>query len=84
MKQAKLVLNGQMDRIQDDLKLSMQTASATLQYERAAIYRDQIQSLKDLDFNQEIIENGDVIAIYKCDNLASVKVLSFVNWDLNN
>lgn len=71
-------LEGRTDPIMSRLKESMDEASEKLDYERAAVYRDQIQAIDRVVERQKIISNerkdSDVIAMARSKGEACVQV----------
>lgn len=61
-------LKGQDDKIIDELKLKMNTAAQNMEFERAAEYRDLIQSIGTLRTKQRVmakdLQNRDVFGYY--------------------
>ena len=61
-------LNGQDDKIIDELKLKMTTAAQNMEFERAAEYRDLIQAIGTLRTKQRVmakdLQNRDVFGYY--------------------
>ncbi|MBQ4875131.1 MAG: excinuclease ABC subunit UvrC [Rickettsiaceae bacterium H1] len=84
VKQAKSLLKGKKNNVWNELKRLMEEASKNLDYELASVYRDKMNSIRYLDLNQQNIENGDVIAIYRDGNLAHIQILSFSDSSLHN
>ncbi len=72
-------LDGKHDDLIKDLNLEMQMASAAMQYEKAAICRDKINSIRELSDRQKITntksnDNIDVIALASENELAFIEV----------
>ncbi len=69
-------LSGKQDELIGSLQVKMQQAAQSLQFERAAELRDQIQSLKNLTIKQKVSSavdiDQDVIAAYANDEMACV------------
>ena len=61
-------LKGQDDKIIDDLKKKMETAAQTMEFERAAEYRDLVQAIGTLRTKQRVmakdLQNRDVFGYY--------------------
>ena len=77
---ALLFLQGKNEQIIDDLVNNMNEAAATLNYELAAHYRDQIASIRHVQEKQYVAadgENVDVIAVTSLHGASVVQVLSF-------
>lgn len=73
-----MFLEGSSDKLHDELIAAMDTASANLDFEQAAAYRDQITALRQVQA-QQLIETGqssaDVIACAVDGGLVCVHVL---------
>jgi excinuclease ABC subunit C len=73
-----MFLEGSSDQLHDELRESMDRASANLEFEQAAAYRDQITALRQLQ-TQQLVETGrsdaDVIACAVEGGLVCVHVL---------
>ena len=73
-----LFLEGRTDPITNRLKESMAKASDNLDYEKAAVYRDQIQAIEKVVERQKIIsddrQDSDVIAMARSKGEACVQV----------
>lgn len=72
------VLDGKYQKIMDDLTQSMYQAAEALEFERAARYRDRIESLKVLDEKQKMISakenNRDIIGFYRDNQEICIQV----------
>ncbi len=72
------VLEGKLDDIITDLKNKMLESSDNLEFEKAARYRDKIESIKALGEKQKIIstgeENRDIIGVYKDEFESCVQI----------
>ncbi len=72
------VLEGKYEEIIAELKKKMLEASDNLEFERAARYRDKIESIKILGEKQKIIstrdENRDIIGVYKGEYEGCVQI----------
>ena len=72
-------LQGKSQQVIDELVEQMDQASASLAFEAAAIYRDQIEKLRQVS-QQQSISGGqgdvDVVALQYASNVASVQVIS--------
>ncbi|MDZ4735570.1 MAG: excinuclease ABC subunit UvrC [Rhodospirillaceae bacterium] len=83
VEQARQFLSGHSGQIQSTLATEMQTASATLDYERAARLRDRIRGLSQIQAHQDIniegIEEADVIAGYQAGGQTCIEVFFFRN-----
>ncbi|MCV6624735.1 MAG: excinuclease ABC subunit UvrC [Cellvibrionaceae bacterium] len=66
VRHTRMFLQGQSDEILDELADRMEAASQNLEFETAALYRDQISALRSLQ-SQRVVESGsadvDVIAL---------------------
>lgn len=71
-------LEGSDEKVLEDLENEMKEASEALEFERAALIRDRILSVRRLSERQKVItESGgdiDVIAVAAADSLASAEV----------
>ncbi len=71
-------LSGRSSKIQSDLAAKMATASATLEFERAAALRDRIRALTQVQSAQGInpagVAEADVVALYQEGGQACVQV----------
>jgi len=81
-------LKGNNESIINDLKLEMETASALLNFEKAAQFRDKIFNIQRLNRTQNMffpdLKNRDVIGIYKEENKAAIAVLKILSGKLLN
>lgn len=82
VKQAQNTLLGKNKKVVEELLLARDRCSETKEYERAAVYRDRLESLKQIqikavDFSFE--EDADFLNIARMGDLACVHVLSFRN-----
>ena len=72
-------LQGKSQQVIDDIVKQMDQAAATLEYEKAAEYRDQIENLRKIS-QQQYISGAkgdiDVIALQFASNIASIQVLT--------
>ncbi len=80
-------ISGKSRRIQKKLSKEMETASKELDYEKAAIARDRIKALTQIQSSQRInqtnLKEADVISIYKDSGKTCVQVFFFrskQNW----
>ncbi len=85
--EAKAFLSGRSDRIKSDIAGAMQEASAELDFERAAIYRDRLAALSHVQSHQGInpqgVEEADVFAIHQEGGQNCIEVFFFrtgQNW----
>lgn len=78
VRHTKMFLQGESDEILAELADRMEKASMDLQFEQAAIYRDQISALRSLQ-SQRVVESGnanvDVIAISIERNVCCIHLL---------
>src|SRR5690606_10118691 len=81
VRQAKDFLSGRSQDIQRDLAERMEAASAALEFEKAAIYRDRIRALAHIqahqDVNTEGLEDADVIAAHQAAGQTAIQVFFF-------
>ncbi|HHE38884.1 MAG TPA: excinuclease ABC subunit UvrC [Candidatus Cloacimonetes bacterium] len=81
-------LKGKNESIINDLKSEMETASARLDFEKAAQIRDKIFNIQKLSRTQNMffpdLKNRDVIGIYKEENKAAIAVLKILSGKLLN
>ncbi|HEX7005641.1 MAG TPA: excinuclease ABC subunit UvrC [Alphaproteobacteria bacterium] len=81
VRQAKDFLSGRSQDIQRDLAERMEAASAALEFEKAAIYRDRIRALAHIqahqDVNTEGLEDADVIAAHQAGGQTAIQVFFF-------
>jgi excinuclease ABC subunit C len=81
VRQATDFLSGRSQHIQRDLAEQMEAASAALHFEKAAIYRDRIRALSQVqahqDVNTEGLEDADVIAAHHAGGQTSIQVFFF-------
>ncbi|URX62631.1 excinuclease ABC subunit UvrC [Luteibacter anthropi] len=82
VRHAEMFLEGRSSAVIDELALSMEQASATLNFERAASLRDQVAALRRIQaqhFVQGASADMDVIACCMDGGMACVSVLFFRN-----
>lgn len=73
-------LDGKSRDVQERLVVSMQEASADMDYEKAASLRDRIRALTSIQSRQDInidVADADVIALYQKDGRSCVQVFFF-------
>jgi excinuclease ABC subunit C len=74
-------LRGKSRAVQDRLAEKMQAASAALEFEVAAVYRDRIQALTRIQGRQDInlasLGDADVVALARHDDAACIQVFFF-------
>lgn len=87
VEEAKAFLSGSSRKVKADLAAAMEAASAELDFERAALYRDRLSALSYVQAHQGInptgVEEADVFAIHQDGGLASIQVFFFrtgQNW----
>ena len=80
IQQVLLFLEGRTDAITRDLRRKMLQAAESLEFERAALLRDQIQAIERVSETQKVVsprnEDQDVIALAQGRNEAWVEVFS--------
>ncbi len=78
IKQVVLFLEGKQEKIIKTMRREMEEASETLEFERAAVFRDRIRSLESVLEQQKVFSTAktdqDVIAFAKNDGEACVQV----------
>lgn len=74
-------LSGHPEEVLEELNRRMRAASLSLNYERAAVYRDRIQAVNDIMQRQKAVFAGDddrdIIAYTPCMDDALVQVMRF-------
>ncbi len=85
--EAEEFLRGRSHRIQAKLSAGMQKASDALDYERAAVYRDRIKALTQIqarqDINVDTVNEADVIAAHQEAGQTCIQIFFFragQNW----
>ena len=85
--EAKAFLSGKSQKVKDHLAAAMQAASADLDFEHAAVYRDRLAALSHVQSHQGInpqtVEEADVFAIYQDGGMTCIQVFFFrtgQNW----
>jgi len=85
--EAKAFLSGKSQRVKDHLAAAMQAASADLDFEHAAVYRDRLAALSHVQSHQGInpqtVEEADVFAIHQEGGMTCIQVFFFrtgQNW----
>jgi excinuclease ABC subunit C len=80
-------LSGRSKKVKDQLADEMEKASAILDFERAAIYRDRLAALSAIQSHQGVnprgVEEADVFAVYQQGGFSCVEVFFFrtgQNW----
>ncbi len=87
VREANEFLSGRSKRVKDELAAEMEKASATLDFERAAIYRDRLAALSAIQSHQGVnprgVEEADVFAVHQQGGFSCVEVFFFrtgQNW----
>ena len=87
MKEANEFLSGRSQSVQKEMARDMDKASAALDYERAAIYRDRLSALSAIQSHQGInprsTDEADVFAVHQAGGYSCVEVFFFrtgQNW----
>ena len=79
--QARSFLSGDSISVQKTLSVRMEAASESLDYEQAAIYRDRIHALTQIQSKQDInvkgVSDADVIALYSEKGFSCIQVFFF-------
>ncbi|MEM7525438.1 MAG: excinuclease ABC subunit UvrC [Pseudomonadota bacterium] len=84
---AERFLEGRSTKVQEELAERMSAASATMDFEQAAVYRDRIQALTRVQqaqgVNPETVAEADVVAVHSEGGHACVQIFFFrshQNW----
>jgi excinuclease ABC subunit C len=87
VKEANEFLSGRSQSVQKEMAREMDKASAALDYERAAIYRDRLSALSAIQSHQGInprsTDEADVFAVHQAGGYSCVEVFFFrtgQNW----
>jgi excinuclease ABC subunit C len=87
VREANTFLSGRSQAVKDELAAEMEKASAALDFERAAIYRDRLAALSAVQSHQGInprgVEEADVFAVHQDGGFSCVEVFFFrtgQNW----
>ncbi len=87
VREANEFLSGRSRLVQKQMAMEMDTASATLDFERAAVYRDRLAALSAITSHQGInprtLEEADVFAVHQAGGYTCVEVFFFrtgQNW----
>ncbi len=87
VREANAFLSGKSRAVKDELAAEMEKASAALDFERAAIYRDRLAALSAVQSHQGInprgVEEADVFAVHQAGGFNCVEVFFFragQNW----
>jgi excinuclease ABC subunit C len=85
--EAQAFLSGSSRQVKADLAQAMEEASAALDFERAALYRDRLTALSHIQAHQGInprgVEEADVFAVHQEGGLSCIQVFFFrtgQNW----
>ncbi|MBR7652466.1 excinuclease ABC subunit UvrC [Brucella oryzae] len=85
--EAKAFLSGKSQSVKDHLATAMQAASADLDFEHAAVYRDRLAALSHVQSHQGInpqtVEEADIFAIHQEGGMTCIQVFFFrtgQNW----
>jgi excinuclease ABC subunit C len=87
VREANAFLSGRSKTVKDELAQEMEKASAALDFERAAVYRDRLAALSAIQSHQGInprsVEEADVFAVHQQGGFSCVEVFFFrtgQNW----
>jgi excinuclease ABC subunit C len=87
VREANAFLSGRSKTVKDELAKEMEKASAALDFERAAIYRDRLAALSAIQSHQGVnprgVEEADVFAVHQQGGFSCVEVFFFrtgQNW----
>jgi excinuclease ABC subunit C len=87
VREANAFLSGKSRAVKEQMAAEMEKASAALDFERAAIYRDRLAALSAIQAHQGInprnVEEADVFALHQAGGFFSVQVFFFrtgQNW----
>src|SRR5215470_17461466 len=87
VREAKAFLSGKSRAVKDELAGEMEKASAALDFERAAVYRDRLAALSAIQARQGVnprgVEEADVFAVHQQGGYSCVEVFFFrtgQNW----
>src|SRR5580704_18077350 len=87
VREANEFLSGRSKTVKDELAEEMETASAALDFERAAVYRDRLAALSAIQSHQGVnprgVDEADVFAVYQQGGFSCVEVFFFrtgQNW----
>ncbi len=79
--QAEQFLKGNSQELQQNLAEKMQEAAMSQNYEKAAIYRDQIQALTQIQHHQSFeiqgINNADIIGFHRLGAVSSLQIFYY-------
>src|SRR4051812_47571299 len=87
VREAKAFLSGKSRAVKDEMAGEMESASAALDFERAAVYRDRLAALSAIQARQGVnprgVEEADVFAVHQQAGYSCVEVFFFrtgQNW----
>ena len=87
VREANAFLSGRSKAVKDELAAEMEKAAVTLDYERAAVYRDRLAALSAIQAHQGVnprgVDEADVFALHQQGGFACVEVFFFrtgQNW----
>src|SRR6266498_2457387 len=87
VREANAFLSGKSQAVKDELAAEMEKASAALEFERAALYRDRLAALSAVQSHQGInprgVEEADVFSVHQAGGFNCVEVFFFrtgQNW----
>src|SRR5437660_301667 len=87
VREANAFLSGKSQAVKDELAAEMEKASAALDFERAAVYRDRLAALSAIQARQGVnprgVEEADVFAVHQQGGYSCVEVFFFrtgQNW----
>src|SRR6266536_5203648 len=87
VREANAFLSGKSQAVKDELAAEMEKASAALDFERAAIYRDRLAALSAVQshqgINPRVVEEADVFSVHQAGGFNCVEVFFFrtgQNW----
>ena len=87
VREANAFLSGRSKAVKDELAAEMEKASLTLDFERAAVYRDRLAALSAIQAHQGVnprgVEEADVFALHQQGGFTCVEVFFFrtgQNW----
>jgi len=87
VREATTFLSGRSKAVKDELAAEMENASAALDFERAAVYRDRLAALSAIQAHQGVnprgVEEADVFALHQQGGFACVEAFFFragQNW----
>ncbi len=79
VEKVRLLLSGKTNALIDELKAKMERFAGDLEYERASLYRDQIEAIETLSEEQKVVdfheEARDYLGFCSADSLAGLAIL---------